>query len=238
MKKVIVSDYDQTFYINDEDIEKNKIAVKNFMNKGNIFIIATGRSYFDLKNKVNEYNIDYDYCIINHGATVLDKNDNIMFNFPIDNDIIRNIKRDMLLERTLNNFCCSLLESRVEFEHRDLTKINARYNSKNEAMDINKDINEKYNKYVNSYYVTKNSIEIISKETNKSKAIQLLMDRLNINIKNVHTIGDGYSDIQMVKDFNGYCMEDSVNELKEVAKKEYSRVSDLIEEILGENNNE
>ena len=238
MKKVIVSDYDQTFYINDEDIEKNKIAVKNFMNKGNIFIIATGRSYFDLKNKVNEYNIDYDYCIINHGATVLDKNDNIMFNFPIDNDIIRNIKRDMLLERTLNNFCCSLLESRVEFEHRDLTKINARYNSKNEAMDINKDINEKYNKYVNSYYVTKNSIEIISKETNKSKAIQLLMDRLNINIKNIHTIGDGYSDIQMVKDFNGYCMEDSVNELKEVAKKEYSRVSDLIEERLGENNNE
>lgn len=238
MKKVIVSDYDQTFYINDENIENNKIAVRDFMNRGNIFIINTGRSFFDFKKKVNEYNIDYDYCIINHGATVLDKNDNIMFNFPMDNDIITNIKKDMLLEKSINNFCCSLLESRVGFNHKDLTKINARYNSKNEAMDINKDINEKYNKYVNSYYVTENSIEIISKITNKSKAIQLLMDRLNIDIKNVHTIGDGYSDIQMVKDFNGYCMEDSVNELKEVAKKEYSSVSDLVEEILGENNNE
>lgn len=31
MKKILVSDYDQTFYINDEDIQKNKIAVNKFM---------------------------------------------------------------------------------------------------------------------------------------------------------------------------------------------------------------
>ena len=43
-KKIIISDYDQTFYINDEDIEKNKIAVSEFEAKGNLFIIATGRS--------------------------------------------------------------------------------------------------------------------------------------------------------------------------------------------------
>ena len=40
MKKLLVSDYDQTFYINDEDIEKNKIAVNEFRKKGNIFVIA------------------------------------------------------------------------------------------------------------------------------------------------------------------------------------------------------
>lgn len=28
MNKMIVSDYDQTFYLNDEDIEKNKMLVK------------------------------------------------------------------------------------------------------------------------------------------------------------------------------------------------------------------
>ena len=51
MKKILVSDYDQTFYIGDEDIEKNKIAVNRFRNKGNIFIIATGRSYEDFMGK-------------------------------------------------------------------------------------------------------------------------------------------------------------------------------------------
>ena len=233
MKKVIVSDYDQTFYINDEDIEKNKIAVKNFMNKGNIFIIATGRSYFDLKNKVNEYNIDYDYCIINHGATVLDKNDNIMFNFPIDNDIIRNIKRDMLLERTLNNFCCSLLESRVEFEHKDLTKINVKYNSKEYALDKENYINNKYGNFVKAYYVNTNSIEIISNKTNKAKAIYWLIKFCNnVNKANTYVIGDGYSDIEMVKKYNGYCVKKSVDELKNVSSKVYDTFKDFVSDII------
>ena len=34
LKKVLVSDYDQTFYINDEDIEKNKLAVSEFRKEG------------------------------------------------------------------------------------------------------------------------------------------------------------------------------------------------------------
>lgn len=36
-KKMLVSDYDQTFYINDIDIEKNKMAVSEFEAKGNFF---------------------------------------------------------------------------------------------------------------------------------------------------------------------------------------------------------
>ena len=52
-KKILVSDYDQTFYLNNEDIEINKEAVDRFRKEGNIFVIATGRSYFDFHNKVN-----------------------------------------------------------------------------------------------------------------------------------------------------------------------------------------
>jgi hypothetical protein len=36
----------------------------------------------------------------------------------------------------------------------------------------------------------------------------------------------------MIKDFNGYAMKKSVVELKEVAKKEYDSVSELINEIM------
>ena len=217
-KKIFVSDYDQTFYLNDEDIEKNKIAINEFRKKGNIFVIATGRSYFDFQNKVDEYNLNYDYVIINHGATILDKNNNILINFPIKNEIIPHIKNDLQLEKSIKGFCCSGLESRVDFNHKSLTKINVRYNSKEEAMKINDNINAKYFEFVNSYYVTINSLEIISNKTNKSKA-------------DVYTIGDGYSDIEMVKNFNGYAMKKSVDELKKMAKKEYDSVSELINEI-------
>ena len=154
MKKVLVSDYDQTFYLNDKDIEINKQEVENFRNKGNIFIIATGRSFFDFKNKVNMYDIVYDYVILNHGTTILDKDNNIIFNFPICNEIIKDIKNDICLEESINYFCCSELESRVDFDYGNLTKINVKYNNKDKAMQVNNIINKKYREYINSYYVT------------------------------------------------------------------------------------
>lgn len=103
-KKILISDYDQTLYLNDEDMENNKVAIKNFREKGNIFVIATGRSYFDFHNKVDLYNFEYDYVIINHGATILDKDNNVFTNFSIKNEIIDNIKNDLQLEKIFKRF--------------------------------------------------------------------------------------------------------------------------------------
>lgn len=36
----------------------------------------------------------------------------------------------------------------------------------------------------------------------------------------------------MVKNFNGYCMEESVEELKKVAIKQYKSVSELIKGVI------
>lgn len=100
-KKMLVSDYDQTFYINDIDIEKNKMAVSEFEAKGNFFLIATGRSYLDFKNKAEAYNISYNYVILNHGATIIDSNDNIIYNSPIDNAIISKIKDEINIQKAV-----------------------------------------------------------------------------------------------------------------------------------------
>ena len=97
---------------------------------------------------------------------------------------------------------------------------------------MNEIINKKYSEFVTSYNITSSSIEIISNKTNKSKAIQILADKLEIDKTNIYTIGDSYTDIQMVKDFNGYCMQDSVKELKEVANREYKSVSSLVDDIM------
>ena len=64
----------------------------------------------------------------------------------------------------------------------------------------------------------------------------MLTKKLDIDDKNVYSIGDGYSDIEMVRDFKGYCMTDSVDELKQVAISKMESVSDLVKELLnGEN---
>lgn len=233
MKKLLVSDYDQTFYINDEDIEKNKMAVNEFRKKGNIFVIATGRSYYDFMKKKNKYNIEYDYLIINHGATILDPKDNIIFNEKILNEILESLKLDLHIENSERNFCCSILESRVEFEHKNLTKIHVKYNDLEYSNKILKKLEEKYNGCINAYLVSGNSIEIISKNANKSKAIKLLSKEIEIGQEKIYTIGDGYSDIEMIKDYNGYAMKESVDKLKNVALEEIDSVSDLIRKIEG-----
>ena len=38
MNKILASDYDQTFYISDEDIEKNKKLVNQFQKLENLFV--------------------------------------------------------------------------------------------------------------------------------------------------------------------------------------------------------
>lgn len=232
MKKMVVSDYDLTFYINDKDIELNKKSVNKFMSLGNIFVIATGRSYLDLKNKQKLYDFKYDYVILNHGATIMDKTNNILLNIPIQNSIINELKESLELEKSLSYFCCSGIDSRVEFKHNDLTKINVQYDSQEEAMRKVKIVNEKFRDFVNAYYVNNNSMEIISNKTNKSKAIYETINETGISKNNVYTIGDGYSDIEMIREFNGYCMKESVDELKKLSIKEFNSVSTLIEELL------
>lgn len=232
MKKLLVSDYDQTFYLDDFDIEKNKKAVTKFKSKKNIFVIATGRSYYDFYNKQKKYNFNFDYAILNHGTTIINKNGKVLTNISINNDIIEDIKENLCLEESINSFCCSEVESRVDFNQPDLTKINIKYKSKNFAMEIAEKINNLFGEYVNAYYVSHDSVEIISNKTNKSDSIKEIMKLEDIDKGNVYTIGDGYSDIKMIEDYHGYAMKKSVQELKDVAEKEYDSVSKLIEDIM------
>lgn len=247
MKKILVSDYDKTFYLNDEDIEKNKIAVEKFRKQGNVFVIATGRSYYDIQKKINEYKINYDYLIINHGASILSEKDEIIYNFSIENEIISKIRNDLEVNiqnmkvdlendtsktQTNKYFCCKGKASRLDFNNKDLTKINIKLDSEEMANKINNMMNDKYSENINCYKVSNDIVEIISKEINKSKAIKLLADYYDLDNKFIYTIGDGYSDIEMIKNFNGYAMKDSVEELKKAAKKEYESVSELINEIM------
>ena len=136
--KILFSDYDQTFYVNDIDIEKNKKAISKFRKNNNLFIFATGRSHVDFMNIVNKYQLEYDYVILNHGATILDKNDNVLFNNSIDSNIINNIVNDLDISNSINHFFCNIENSRCSINDLDITKINVKYADKNKALEIKK----------------------------------------------------------------------------------------------------
>lgn len=229
-KKMLVSDYDNTFYLNDKDIKENTLAVKEFR-KNNVFVFATGRSYDDFMKVKNKYELEYDYLIINHGSTILDNNDNLFNNFCLDKNIVSKISDDLLLDKATSYFCCSFLESRVDIKHDNLTKINIEYGDNKLKNKILNNLMNKYNDLVNILDISDYTIEIVAKTVGKEKAIDLLANKININEDDIYTIGDGHSDFGMIKKFNGYCMEKSYTGLKSIAIQAYDSVRALIKDI-------
>lgn len=229
--KMLVSDYDNTFYVNDEDILNNMKYINHFMNN-NIFVIATGRSYYDFNKVKKLYNINCNYTIINHGATILKQNE-IIYNKEINNNIIKEILKDLKKYEIVDSFACSRLESRLDLEKdKSLTKIYVKYNTEKEAKDIQKIILDKYSNYLNVFLSFKNKVvEIVSNEVDKSNAIKFIANIENISRSDIYTIGDGYNDIKMIKDFNGYTITNAVEEIKKYAISECESVSDLIKQI-------
>lgn len=233
--KVLVSDYDDTFYISDEDIENNRKWVDVFRKNNNKFIIATGRSYMDFKNEVYKYNFAYDYVILNHGATVMDNEDNILMNFVINNDI-SNLIGNILKEKAIkSSFCTSLLASRVSLEHGELTKINVMYYSSDDANYVAKRIIAMYDNYINLYWISPVSFEIVSKGVGKDKVLTLLLEIEKMSDSDVYVVGDGHSDIEMIKKYKGYSMILACEEVKQVARGQVRTVSELIQKILSSN---
>ena len=209
--------------------------VEKFRRLNNLFVIATGRSYYDFGKKKKKYDIKYDYLVINHGATILNKEEETISNYVIDENVKLDLVKELDLRDQETMFACSGLESRVSIKNKNITKINKKYRTLEEAKEINDYINKKYKDKVESYLLpTSNAVEVISAKTNKAKAVQELSNLENIKKDNVYTIGDSYNDVEMIEKFNGYSIENAKEEVKKVSKGECSSVSKLIKKLINE----
>lgn len=233
-KKVLVVDYDRTLYVNNIDILKNIEKINDFRKDGNIFIIATGRTYSSLKKEIDKYNIKYDYLILNHGALVIKEDNTALFHYNINKDILLDINKYLTDLKSKNIFYSYYLDDTDDINNPNISKITAKFSSNKDSFkEVIKSLVEKYNNILNIYFTQKYEVEIISKETNKSQALNLLMKKANFNKENIYTIGDSYTDIEMIKDYNGACMENSIDILKNDTNiLKYKSVSDYIDKIL------
>lgn len=228
--KLLVSDYDNTFHIKDCDMDKNIEKVEEFR-KNNIFVIATGRSYESYKGEEEKFNIKTDYLVINHGATIL-KDDVIIYNKSIND----NIKEELIKDLELDNaecFNCYKGKEKVEINESNITKILIDYKDHDTAVKMRNLIKEKYySKLKNFHFTTYNSVEIVANDVDKAIAVDII-EKLE-NPDNIYVIGDNHNDYLMIKNYNGTCTRVAIDEVKQIAKKEYENVSDYIDEIIKE----
>ena len=233
MKKILISDYDGTFYQNDRDIKKNIDKVNEFRTLDNLFVLATGRSYVDLKQKIDKYEIPYDYLILNHGALLLSKDLEIIKVFTLDKELV-----DSILEYANNDkdiydvILISAFDKNVK-DTSNIVKIMLKLYNYDKALEVKNYIDKSYTN-IRSYLVSDGEhylFEVVSSKASKSLMIDKILDKEEIVKKNVYIIGDGINDIDMIRDYNGYRVRNSCKELVSVTDSVIDSVSDLIRKI-------
>jgi len=231
--KLLVSDYDDTFYTSDENIRINMRYVENFM-QNNLFVIATGRSNTDYNVAKNRYGIKCNYLILNHGAEIK-KDNRVIYKKYINREILEDLFKDLNLQSTVRYSCYSDLNmTRNMNTFKNITKINVRYNSREESFKYQQIILKKYGNYINAHLVCENqvAIEIVSKEASKEDAIAYISNLEKIKNENIYVIGDSYSDIEMIKKYNGYIIKNSIAE--EILGKDYSKIYGNVYELISD----
>lgn len=232
-KKILASDFDGTFFLNYDDMRRNIIEVDKFRKEGNIFVIATGRSYNALNDYLMYQPVDCDYYIINHGATVMTGNDEILASFSIDEKTKKSVVEYLqAIEPYFNTIAYKELRTNVDINEKSISKIEKRFSTLDLAQKVCNQINEKYGNKVVSYLMpASNSIEIVSAKANKAKAMKVITDMEKVKAKSVYAIGDSINDLEMIKKFNGYCMQNAEENVKTLCSLRCKSVAELIEKI-------
>lgn len=226
--KVLVSDFDGTLFASETDVIKNKEAIQKFRQRGNLFIIATGRRLDSLLKEVKKRELSFDYLICNDGAMIYDQKVQCIFR----TDILPSCNQTIV--DVIESFSSSFswyLDTGTEYT-RDVSKrankIIVSFPNREEAQKLLIELEEKI-KEIHGY-ISQNWLNLFSKSIEKSKAISLLSEYASFSLDQVFTIGDNINDIEMLKDYHGYVMRPSKDLLLDYPS--VSSVFALIEELI------
>ena len=194
--KLLVSDYDGTIeidsFLRNPYIPSGTISgIEEFMNNGNMFMIATARPYDSIMSAIRRNGIPYDYVSTLNGCIVHDKDGEIIYS------------KDMLeldIEEFYKLYSCIDKIELIKEKDRNLyyifkTKL---FNSteklvsdlKRAGFDIQSWFKETYN--------------IVHPASNKVDSIEFIRKSLDICGKDVITVGDGHDDLKMIKNYYSY----------------------------------
>lgn len=222
--KLLASDYDCTLNTFECDLRFNIIFIKKFIQKGNIFVLNTGRSYESIKSEINKFHIPYNYLACNDGNLLLDHNNNLISCTNIENKLDDLLEfKEKFSKMEIRPF--KFNENVLEYE---ITNVN-----------INETFLNELQKFCTHHGLCYKTFRVLNRKflyigisnISKSSAIREISRMENIQEKDIYTIGDHLNDIEMIRDFNGYTLPWGKKEVKEVSQGVCLSVASLIKKI-------
>lgn len=220
--KVIVSDFDLTFY--DNNFLENIKLVNEWMHKNNKFIIATGRSIYQLRKVIDNYEIAADYYICNDGGVIFDKDFNEIYRKDIDNELSKTLFDYLVNTNAFEDVFIDTSETITKSNNARCNRLIGMINNRDAARNVLHDILGKYPEVHG--YISTNCLNITEKSVNKASGIKFVIDINNWNESDIYTIGDAVNDIEMLQNYNGFLID------KEIKNVDLRKVSCFMEAMV------
>jgi len=224
MKKIVVADYDKTFKTTEESLMKNLKINERFLNQGNIFVIATGRNYLSMCNEISKYEINTNYFSCLNANLIFDNKYNLLFfkeiNKYIDvliNDNLKIFDDIKMCDPFSENTVLNPIEYKVLFKNREVRKVFLQ-----QLPDIFTYYSEPNNKLL---------VHIFN-NYDKTNVCKFILDLEKISVDSIFTIGDGNNDLNMIKEYNGFCITNSSLNINDNTIATYNQYYDFIDDLL------
>lgn len=225
MKKMLISDYDNTLNINgvsDRDLQ----MIDKFVSLGNIFVVSSSRTWPSLNSEMEKYGVPFNYlCCANANAIYDNSGKPIYVNYL-------NSEEKILIESLREK-----LEKMIGFDELGI-KSNDDVLYYHLILSAGDDFGKKVLPYLletkleSDYYA--NVGQVFSSRIQKDFAGTFLGQQLLIPIEQIYTIGDGRNDLSMIAAYNGYTLPWGIVKLKNVALSEVLSVGELLQQIIND----
>ena len=222
--KILVSDFDETFY-NDE-FDHNIELIKQFVKDGNIFIIATGRSMHDLMNIIKYKDIPVSYYICSDGSTIHDQFLNIIYRKDLNIKDTRAIYNLLVNDNSITNPYIDTTTGLTSNITRYANRIIGYYIDYDNALKLVSRINSSFK---DAYaYLSRTHININNRHTNKAIALSYLKEYYNLDEENIYTIGNDINDVSLNMFDNSYILNSATANIK----NNFNHLANNFEEII------
>lgn len=234
--KILVSDYDGTFYTCERDIRINCRKVQEFIDEGNLFVLSSGRSLKSLKDRVQAHNIPYSYLACCDGSFLFDKDGMMHVANIISHDVVKLTHELEVLKRHRK-----LEYAYLDDYHEDYDNIKLLGSVAITIDGINIDdkfretfakIKEEHPEYQYDIYGYNGVYYYLIRPHGVSKAspIEYLEEKYKVPKSEIYTIGDNTNDFELIRDYNGFSIGDN-KDIEPVSLKRYKAVHRLIKDI-------
>lgn len=241
---ILISDYDRTLKINDIISDYDRLMIEKFERDGHIFCVNSGRSYHHLQQNFTLQNFTAQITITGSGSQCHDSQSHTIFESRMLRNHALNLLQLILSSNAITYQIAtndiwvharrddpkwSVLKEQVDLDA--VNSMSAKFNTLDDAQRFCESVNAL--KEVCAYQNGLN-VDIAPYGVSKASGIYNLAKHLDISKKEIFTIGDSLNDIEMIREFNGFCVTVSHPEIKEISSKEFDSVGDCIAYLLGD----